>query len=628
MMALAENGSRCSLRRLLDAEGAGECSFDYSIKNRDGRNILHILVEDCDLISIKRILNNLKNCYIVLNDMDGEQRSPMMIACHKGFYEIVEYLQSHTSYSKIINWNLQDKTGQTLTELADEALKGKSNTKETTIIYTKMSKTQTKKKLELETKMHSTQSKHCNKISTPAMKQMNQSQDEKLSQKVEIIRDNFDDDLDWIQQMKIEEEEREKKLNTQNQLTSLVKAIDRINLKMEKEENEEVIDAIKETEKIENAQKLENIAKSLEKRRLQKLAAKTKITIEEKEENYVPEEEKALSEEIIWALTQEIEMAGQAGDGRTLELLTSQLKEEEEKMNGTWQKKKEREAKEWKEKVQKEKMERREKARKTEIEREEKELALVKAIKVKENQEKLAEEKQIADAIKIEIDLEKKKMQETKHREEHMKAVADRKKKDEEEVFKRLPIWKQKNILSERAKEDAMYQEAKQKVEDRMRQEEQWRKEMAAMEEERIKGEEKWRQEGQANYIKMQAELNRRAFEVNRMAADEERKIQEALQQEEDRKKSEEVVRKLAELKARKKAEHDARKLAEWEARQCKYEKKMQQQFEKQEAEKRILSGAGEKEIVKAQEEEEAKFIQEKRKILRDHKLACLKRPR
>ena len=631
LMALAEKGSRCSLRRVLGTQVAEQCYFDYSIKNKDGKNILHFLMEDCDLISIKQVLNLLQDSSEVLNAMDNEQRSPLMIACHKGFKEITEFLQSHTKYSKMVDWNLKDESGKTITHLANDTLKSETEPIGTEIIYTKMSKRKKIKKIKKEKTMHivTEKQKIQPKMSAPSKHQnMKQYHDENLPNKLDTFTDNLDEELNWIRQMKIEEEERQIKLDNQNQLTELVNVINSINIKMEEVENKEIINAAKKTNQNENAQKLDNIAKNLEKRRLRKLEAKTKIT---KEDSNVPAEEKALYEEIIWALTQEIEVAGQAGDVRAVDLLTRQLKEEEEKMDGTWKRRQEQKAKD---KEKKEDMKRQEKERKSAMDNEERKRAHAKEIEEKLNQEKLAEEKSVADAIKKEIEKEKIEQERRQNKEQEKKQLeieAEKRKKEEELTFERLPIWKKHNIL----KEKAMNKEIQEKKEHRMRLEEQWEQEERTLEEERIKEQERQRLAGHANFIKMQAELHRRALEEIQRTAEEERQRQEALQeafQKEEAmrkaegviKKEKEVARKRVEEAARKEAEEKARQNAEWEARQKEYENKRQKLFEKQEAEERILTGAKAKEKLRAQEQDEARFIKSKKKILRDQKLACL----
>merc|ERR1711915_800855 len=183
----------------------------------------------------------------------------------------------------------------------------------------------------------------------------------------------------------------------------------------------------KENPKQSQADQLINIAEVMEKKRQRRMAARSKMTEKERMEKEQAALREAMHDEIIWALELKKDIAEQAGQYEDVKKYEILIKEEEEKKDGTWEKRIKQQEKEREEKRKQAEREA-ERERQIEIRKEEE------AKKAKEYAAKMLEQQK-----KLDEEIQRRKGQ---------------------EAFERLPKWKKDKILREkREAEEAVLRE-------------------------------------------------------------------------------------------------------------------------------------------------------------------------
>ena len=95
---------------------------------------------------------------------------------------------------------------------------------------------------------------------------------------------------------------------------------------------------LKENPKTSQAEQMVNILDVMEKKRQRRMANKNKLTEKERQEKEQAAVREAMHDEIIWALKLQKEIAEECGNTADVERYEKQIKEEQEKKDGTWEK--------------------------------------------------------------------------------------------------------------------------------------------------------------------------------------------------------------------------------------------------------------------------------------------------
>merc|ERR1712106_524491 len=101
---------------------------------------------------------------------------------------------------------------------------------------------------------------------------------------------------------------------------------------------------------------MENITMVMERKRLRRMDARKKMTDKDRIEREQAALREAMYDEIIWALELKKDMAEQAGSQEEAERYARLIKEEEEKKDGTWERRKKQEERDKEEKIRQEEL--------------------------------------------------------------------------------------------------------------------------------------------------------------------------------------------------------------------------------------------------------------------------------
>merc|ERR1712106_1048984 len=174
-------------------------------------------------------------------------------------------------------------------------------------------------------------------------------------------------------------------------------------------------------------EQLMNIAEVMERKRQRRMNAKKNMNDKDKIEREQAALREAMYYEIIWALELKKDLADQCGETEEVEKYTKLIKEEEEKKDGTWD-------------------------RRIKQAEKEKEYKKKQAEQDKEDKKRQAELAVQLAAQKIKDDI-KAKENEAIRLEQQKRIEEEMQRKREEDAFERLPKWKKDKIL--RAKREA-----------------------------------------------------------------------------------------------------------------------------------------------------------------------------
>merc|ERR1712098_512926 len=152
-----------------------------------------------------------------------------------------------------------------------------------------------------------------------------------------------------------------------------------------------------------------NILEVMEKKRQRRMDRKNKLTEKERLEKEQASVKEAMYDEIIWALQLQKEIADEAGNQADVEKYMKMIALEQEKKDGTFERK-----------IKQKQKEEEEKAR----------------------QEKLAAERKIQEEKNRQEELRRKKEQAAKWAEEQKRIEEEMQKRKEQEAFEKLPQWK------------------------------------------------------------------------------------------------------------------------------------------------------------------------------------------
>ena len=144
-----------------------------------------------------------------------------------------------------------------------------------------------------------------------------------------ILMVKMGEEVAWAMKMKREQEEakRKTKCRKANQEDNNV-------ILSNKQPNEK---RKPHEERMREAQQLVNIAEVMERKRQRRIDARKKMTDKDKIEKEQAALREAMYDEIIWALELKKDLAEQSGDTVEVEKYVKLIKEEEEKKDGTWE---------------------------------------------------------------------------------------------------------------------------------------------------------------------------------------------------------------------------------------------------------------------------------------------------
>ena len=305
LMALAARDSRETVRRLLISQAAAEIhAFDLSAKNIQGKNLLHLLVQNDDKYSVGMVLDQLRDSGTVLNCVDCSGLTPLMVAYTRGFYGVSDVIVNHPKQRTKIDWSIKDNKGRSLTQQAEEAKKGRLQVQESGIIRVKVKRKTLKRKDANDGGTDEVKGKQAKVSNEKAALQVNGNATNVIytngvATTEDVHMEDISEEVSWIQQMKRDKEEanrkaeEEKKLREEKEAKENKRKVEGSNeskedvpkaltqhekwlalkARMEEEKNKENTDV----KKVSQAEQLENIAEAMEKKRLRKMAARNKM---------------------------------------------------------------------------------------------------------------------------------------------------------------------------------------------------------------------------------------------------------------------------------------------------------------------------------------------------------------
>ena len=262
------------------------------------------------------------------------------------------------------------------------------------------------------------------------------------------------DEVAWALQMKRDLEEKKRKENElsnkrkneeedKNNNTKSTKVAVGTKRMTQEQKLKELKQKMEEEEKQKNnpsqAEQMVNILDVMEKKRQRRMAAKSKMSEKERLEKEQAAVKEAMYDEIIWALQLQKELAEQAGDMENVEKYEKEILLNQEKKDGTFERRQRQKQREEEERIKKEQL----------------------AIQMKEQEE-----------IRKQEELKRKKEQALKWAEEQKKIELEMQQKKEKEAFEKLPQWKKDKILREKKRNSSVIEEqedlknCKPKVED------------------------------------------------------------------------------------------------------------------------------------------------------------------
>jgi len=241
------------------------------------------------------------------------------------------------------------------------------------------------------------------------------------------------DEVSWALQMKKDLEEKKKNEETvkkrkndesENDGDNKVSKTSSLKRKTQEEKLRELKAKIEEEEKRKSnpcqEEQMVNILEVMEKKRQRRMASKNKLTEKERLEKEQALVKQAMYDEIIWALQLQKDIAEQCGNIEDVEKYEKQILLEQEKKDGTHERRLKQKQKEEEEKIR---------------------------------QEKLAEERKKQEEIRKQEEIKRKKELAAIRAEEQRKMEIEFQRKKEQEAFERLPQWKKDKILREKNKD-------------------------------------------------------------------------------------------------------------------------------------------------------------------------------
>ena len=248
------------------------------------------------------------------------------------------------------------------------------------------------------------------------------------------------DEVSWALQMKrdMEEQKKEKELskkrkneeedkNTDNKATKTAIGNKR---KTQEEKMRELKARMEEEEKQKNnpsqAEQMVNILDVMEKKRQRRMAAKGKLSEKERLEKEQAAVKEAMYDEIIWALKIQKELAEESGNMADAERYEKEIVLNQEKKDGTFERRLRQKQKEEEEKIR---------------------------------QEQLAIQIQKQEELRKQEELKKKKEQAIKWAEEQKKIELELQQKKEKEAFEKLPQWKKDKMLREKKRDSIVIED-------------------------------------------------------------------------------------------------------------------------------------------------------------------------
>ena len=456
VMELANRNSRETLRRVLICKASTQKQlFNMNIKNMYDKNILHLLVRNNDVQSVRMVLNLQKDCSEILNNKDCSGSTPLMLAYDNSCFEVADVIVNHPRQKSRIDWSLKNSKNITLNSLSEDAKQRKLEVKETKISIVTVKRQSAKQNFLKRTNAESDVKENPAKV-VKTGQLGNKNKTNGAVHQSDIVMDDLSEEKSFIEQVKRQQEEETKRLEEKRKLQEKKEAEERSQSGLESRPKrltqEDKMRALKEKmeqdknkvngAEVSQADQLLNIAECMEKKRLRRLAAKSKMSEKERQEQEDKAVQQAMYEEIIWALKQKKEIAEEAGLQDEVDMYNRRLKEEQENMDGTTERKRRQVIKE----------------------REDRE----NQIKLAAENEKLAREQAIKDAVQREIDAKAKKEREARQLEEQKKMDIERKKRQEEEAFERLPKWKKEKILKAKAQAEEVILKARLAEEERI----------------------------------------------------------------------------------------------------------------------------------------------------------------
>ena len=241
------------------------------------------------------------------------------------------------------------------------------------------------------------------------------------------------DEVSWALQMKKDLEEKKKNEETvkkrkndesENNGDNKVSKTSSLKRKTQEEKLRELKAKIEEEEKRKSnpcqEEQMVNILEVMEKKRQRRMASKNKLTEKERMEKEQALVKQAMYDEIIWALQLQKDIAEQCGNTEDVEKYEKQILLEQEKKDGTHERRLKQKQKEEEEKIR---------------------------------QEKLAEERKKQEEIRKQEEIKRKKELAAIRAEEQKKMEIEFQRRKEQEAFERLPQWKKDKILREQNKD-------------------------------------------------------------------------------------------------------------------------------------------------------------------------------
>merc|ERR1712013_708482 len=169
------------------------------------------------------LLNLVNNGKYMLNCLDKNQESPLMVAYAKGFYAAADSLVNHPKTKSHLDWTLRDKRGRTLSSQAEEAKKKRLEVKEPGLNYVKVKHKATKRNFPKEDANKEVKEKQAKTSNgTPSTPKDNSIKTNGIQnghgphENDNTMDDN--EELRWIAQVTREKEEAEKKAEEQKNI--------------------------------------------------------------------------------------------------------------------------------------------------------------------------------------------------------------------------------------------------------------------------------------------------------------------------------------------------------------------------------------------------------------------------